>query len=61
MICGPTDPVGCENKAIVQLAGPVAQDRHRPVSQREWTREWEEGDAWPSAREQTYSALMVLQ
>jgi hypothetical protein len=53
----PSDLDALEHDAIVALAGPLAQQRHRPLSQSEQDRAWEDGGDWYDDRLVVFSDL----
>ena len=53
----PSDLDALEHDAIVALAGPLAQQRHRPLSQSEQDRAWEDGGDWYDDRLVVFSSL----
>jgi hypothetical protein len=57
----PSDPDALEHDAIVSLAGPLAQQRHRPLSQSEQDRAWKDGGEWYDDRLNAQNYLLMLQ
>jgi hypothetical protein len=57
----PGDPDALEQDAIVALAGPQAQQRHRPLSQSEMDSAWEDGGGWCDDKLIATNYLLMLQ
>lgn len=56
----PDDPNALEHDAMVVLAGPLAQQRHRPKSPREQERAWEDGGDWYDDKFNAINLLLML-
>jgi hypothetical protein len=57
----PDDPDALEHDAIVSLAGPLAQQRHRPLSKSEQERAWEDVGEWYDDKLNAQNCLLMLQ
>jgi hypothetical protein len=56
----PNDLDALEHNAMVVLAGPLAQQQHRPKSPREQERAWEDGGDWYDDKLNAINLLLML-